>query len=48
MATTMAGTKREAQVFAKKKRKLGYTVTISSRRSSFGWTISYNKYKKGR
>ena len=46
MATTMFGTKREAQEWAKKKRKKGYTVTISSRRSSFGWTVSYSKYKK--
>ena len=46
MATTIAGTKREADAFAKRMRKKGYTVTISSHRSSFGWTISYNKYKK--
>ncbi len=46
MATTMAATKREAQAFAKKWRKKGYTVTVSSRRSSFGWTVSYNKFKK--
>ena len=43
MATTMRGTKKEAQEFAKKMRKKGYRVTISTRRSSFGWTVSYNK-----
>jgi len=47
MATTMMSTKREAQEFAKKMRRKGYTVTISSHRSSFGWTVSYNKYGKG-
>lgn len=48
MATTMTGTKREAQEFAKRWRKKGYTVTISGRRSSFGWTVSYNKFGKRR